>query len=761
MSDQQRRRIPKALRERFRLERALGRGGMGAVFLGQMPGTDRPCALKLVGSHDPRHEKRILREARLMSQVEHPHLIRVLDMGVEDGMPWLAMDFVDGATMSRMRRDGRLEEPDTLARWISEASGALAALHEAGILHRDIKLGNMMVDKDRRAVLMDLGLAVNEEATRITRTGHLVGTITYLAPELFQGQGASEASDWYSMGVCLYYALEGKRPYEPKQIHEFAAQRRFEPPPPMAGPHKDHPAARAAEALMHPDPRLRLQSIDDLLEVLDGAPWKPSVSHTLTSLDVPAPGGEHGDMAGRTWLADHARGIGLGMGVALALGATGLLLSRHAGPPAAPSPSPAPLATQPPTQPAAPTRPDPSRAPGSDTLRWAVRQSARARRRVGAARARALGWARAQLDRLDPQDPWVAAARVELMWAAPDRVPSGVDSAWRDAFLRAVADLLEHLPSGKPPAELRQAAAQAQERQVQAVAAPDSLTSLPAPFRTASPEGDRLWALRTYGPGELPEERLDGWLAFGADLPEGFDLDRWAGDLRGHPLVLLAQTRSWKRRDQALPERMVQRLDRARWDPPRGSSPARLWLWAEGRVAHAWGSAWLQRPSPRVRAVAELDAVLTRLEQEGATRVAALVRGEQAAARSLVAGGEGQRRKGPLGAQRAALTHLVRDLDAEPSPGALEVVLRIRAGELLSFAHHLMLDCPAVRREQAALRAAVDWDQLAELGGGGLLEAAAPWTEAYGSTLRGMCKVTRDSRGTPLQVLDYVDGWPE
>jgi hypothetical protein len=732
---------------------------MGAVFLGKMPGTDRPCALKLVGSHDPRHEKRILREAKLMSQVEHPHLIRVLDMGVEDGMPWLAMDYVDGQTMSRMRRDGELEDPDQLARWIAEASGALGALHDAGILHRDIKLGNMMVDVDGRALLMDLGLAVNEEATRITRTGHLVGTITYLAPELFQGQTASEASDWYSMGVCLYYALEGRRPYEPKQIHEFAAQRRFDPPAPMEGPHRTHPAARAAEALMHPDPTRRLRTIDDLLEVLDGAPWGSAPSHTLASMDMPGPPGARPRIIDPTWLKDHAKGLGLGIGAAMAMGAVGLVLSQRPDPPP-PTPSPSPTAPAP-TRVAAPARPDPGRAPGPDTLAWATRRASRARRLVGVARARALGWARAQLYRLDQDDAWVMAAHVELMWAAPDRVASGVDPGWRDGFQRAVDDLLRVLPPGRPPDALREAADAARQRLTQAASAPEALTSLPAPFRRGPPEGDRLWALRTYGPGELPEERLEGWLAFGSDLPEGFDLDRWAGDLRDHPLVLLARTRSWRRREEALPEREVQRMDRARWDPPRGSSKARLWLWAEGRLAHAWGSAWLQRPSSRVRAVVELDAVASRLEQEGAVQLAAIVRGEQAGIRSVITPGEGQRLKAPLADRRADLTRLVRELDAEKERGPLWTVMRIRAGELLAFAHHVMLDCPAVARAQADLRAAVDWDEVADLGGGMMLELAAPWTEAYGSTLRGMCKVTRDSRGTPLQLLDYVDGWPE
>jgi eukaryotic-like serine/threonine-protein kinase len=202
---------------RYELEREIGRGGMGAVWLGRDTVLGRDVALKriglLPGTEAPDLE-RAAREARLAARLNHPHVVAVFDLVEEDGETWLVMEYVEGITLSAfVKRDGALT-PDEAAPLVRQAADALAAAHEAGIVHRDVKPSNMLVNSAGEVKLTDFGIARAEADASLTRTGMVTGSPAYLAPEVASGQTASEASDVWSFGATLYHLLAGHPPYD-------------------------------------------------------------------------------------------------------------------------------------------------------------------------------------------------------------------------------------------------------------------------------------------------------------------------------------------------------------------------------------------------------------------------------------------------------------------------------------------------------------------------------------------------------------------
>jgi serine/threonine protein kinase len=202
---------------RYTLDREIGRGGMGAVWLGLDEVLGRQVALKRVGmspgGSSPDLE-RAEREARLAARLNHPHVVAVYDL-VEDGdVQWLVMEYVEGVTLAELvRRDGALL-PDQAAPVIGQATDALAAAHTAGIVHRDVKPSNILVSPHGQVKLSDFGIARAEADASLTQTGLVTGSPAYLAPEVASGQQATDASDVWSLGATLFHALAGHPPYE-------------------------------------------------------------------------------------------------------------------------------------------------------------------------------------------------------------------------------------------------------------------------------------------------------------------------------------------------------------------------------------------------------------------------------------------------------------------------------------------------------------------------------------------------------------------
>jgi serine/threonine protein kinase len=202
---------------RYDLVREIGRGGMGAVWLGRDTVLGRDVALKRIGlvpgAASPDLE-RAEREARLAARLNHPHVVAVFDLVDDEDETWLVMEYVEGITLSAfVKRDGALT-PDEAAPLLRQAADALAAAHGAGIVHRDVKPSNMMVTRLGDVKLTDFGIARAEADASLTRTGLVTGSPAYLAPEVASGSTATEASDVWSLGATLYHLLAGHPPYD-------------------------------------------------------------------------------------------------------------------------------------------------------------------------------------------------------------------------------------------------------------------------------------------------------------------------------------------------------------------------------------------------------------------------------------------------------------------------------------------------------------------------------------------------------------------
>ncbi|PDP87993.1 serine/threonine protein kinase [Glycomyces fuscus] len=206
---------------RYRLDEVIGSGGMGRVWQGTDTLLDRPVAVKELTTPPnlPPHEvevlrTRMLREARSAAQLSHPAIITVFDVAEEDGRPWIVMELVRGPSLGDLvREEGAL--PVRRAAGIGEQMAAgLAEAHARGIVHRDIKPGNVLIAGNDRAVLTDFGIAHLDGATHLTSTGLLMGSPSYLSPEVAHGHPATPASDMWALGVTLYQAVEGSLPFE-------------------------------------------------------------------------------------------------------------------------------------------------------------------------------------------------------------------------------------------------------------------------------------------------------------------------------------------------------------------------------------------------------------------------------------------------------------------------------------------------------------------------------------------------------------------
>ncbi|MDQ1105313.1 serine/threonine-protein kinase [Nocardioides zeae] len=211
---------------RYELVRVLGRGGMAVVLEGRDLLLERPVAVKVLSDveDDERAHERFVAEARLLARLHHPRLVTVLDAGTVDGRPHIVMELVPGSDLAAVLREGPLP-PDRVARLGAEVAEALAHAHAAGIVHRDVKPGNVLVEDSGHVRLADFGIArLAEATTRHTRTGTVIGSPVYLAPEQVAGETVTTATDLYSLGLLLLEALTGEPPFTGTQIEVAMAR---------------------------------------------------------------------------------------------------------------------------------------------------------------------------------------------------------------------------------------------------------------------------------------------------------------------------------------------------------------------------------------------------------------------------------------------------------------------------------------------------------------------------------------------------------
>ncbi|WP_167736167.1 serine/threonine-protein kinase [Nocardioides sp. 503] len=202
---------------RYSLDREIGRGGMGAVWLGRDEVLGRPVALKRIGMAPGGSSPDLLRaerEARLAARLNHPHVVAVFDLVDEDQAQWLVMEYVEGSTLAELVRARGALPVDQAAQIVVQAADALAAAHEAGIVHRDVKPSNMLVTPEGQVKLSDFGIARAEADASLTQTGLVTGSPAYISPEVASGRLASDRSDVWSLGATLFHALAGRPPYD-------------------------------------------------------------------------------------------------------------------------------------------------------------------------------------------------------------------------------------------------------------------------------------------------------------------------------------------------------------------------------------------------------------------------------------------------------------------------------------------------------------------------------------------------------------------
>ncbi|WP_328497314.1 serine/threonine protein kinase [Streptomyces sp. NBC_00414] len=277
---------------RYRLLSPLGEGGMGTVWRARDEVLHREVAVKevrapggLPGPDVERMYARLEREAWAAARVSNRNVVTVYDVAMEDGRPWIVMELIRGIALSDALDAEGPQSPQRAAHIGAEVLAALRAAHEAGVLHRDVKPGNVLLSNDGRVVLTDFGIATVEGSSALTMTGEVIGSPEFLAPERALGRTPGPESDLWSLGVLLYAAVEGNSPFRQNTpLSTLRAVVDEELPPPL----RAGPLAPVIEGLLRKDPAERMSAEDaerDLRLVSAGgtprtgtAPYSPTVA---------------------------------------------------------------------------------------------------------------------------------------------------------------------------------------------------------------------------------------------------------------------------------------------------------------------------------------------------------------------------------------------------------------------------------------------------------------------------------------------------
>ena len=264
---------------RYQIRGVLGKGAMGLVYDGHDATLDRRVAIKTIQTRDldeataKHYQKRFQREVRAVARLNHPHIVQVYDFGTEGELAYIVMEYIEGKELKDYLDAKEPFDLGTIFRLMGELLAALDFAHQAGVIHRDVKPANVMLDAKRRAKLTDFGVAritEGEGDVDMTRAGQLVGTPSYMSPEQIQGEAIDRRSDVFSAGVLFYQLLTGRKPFEGSGFPLAKKIVQDDPDPPSSlmqlppaidqvvakalakSPARRYPSARAfAEALEH------------------------------------------------------------------------------------------------------------------------------------------------------------------------------------------------------------------------------------------------------------------------------------------------------------------------------------------------------------------------------------------------------------------------------------------------------------------------------------------------------------------------------
>lgn len=261
---------------RYRIQGELGRGAMSIVYRAYDPHIKRVVAIKTLRPEYAEHKayrQRFVAEARAVGTLTHPGIVTVFDVGETSGMPFIAMERVDGPSLDDFVREHRSLPLRMILKMAMQIADALDYAHRQGIVHQDIKLENIICTSDTGNVkIMDFGIAKrrSDASWKPDEQGHIAGTPHYMSPETLRGMEVDGRSDLYALGVMLYWLLAGRTPYQASDVSDLFRQILNEPLPPLISQYPDAPEAllQVVRTLLQKDPRDRYQTGSELIEDL-------------------------------------------------------------------------------------------------------------------------------------------------------------------------------------------------------------------------------------------------------------------------------------------------------------------------------------------------------------------------------------------------------------------------------------------------------------------------------------------------------------
>jgi tetratricopeptide (TPR) repeat protein/predicted Ser/Thr protein kinase len=259
---------------RYEVVRLLGQGGMGAVYQAHDKELERQVAIKVIRADmaaNPEILRRFKQELILARQITHKNVIRIFDLGQADGIKFITMEYIEGETLQSVLRQKKKLEPAEAANVLAQVCRALEAAHNEGVIHRDLKPQNIMLDKSGRAYVMDFGIARSMLGAGMTQTGALIGTPDYMSPEQAKGQKLDARSDLFSLGIIFYEMLSGQVPFDADTTMAKLWKRTNEPARPLEELDKSipKPLSEIVRKCLEIDPLKRFASVTDLLHQIE------------------------------------------------------------------------------------------------------------------------------------------------------------------------------------------------------------------------------------------------------------------------------------------------------------------------------------------------------------------------------------------------------------------------------------------------------------------------------------------------------------